>query len=122
METKMVSNLLVSMISKQFTLKNFYRQYIKTFDRKSRGLSDSKELLLPIGIWDDCKLNPSYKELVELLQIHEFSYNKALKMFFNSILILLEENEFIMKQNTLKIQKKTQVMNIISQHLNKMRK
>ena len=43
METKMVSNLLVPMISKQFKLKNFSRQSIKKFDRKSRGLSYSQE-------------------------------------------------------------------------------
>ena len=85
METKMVSNLLVPMISKQFKLKNFSRQSIKTFDRKSRWLSDSQELQLPIGIWDACKLNPTYKELVELLQTHEFSDDEALKMLFKSI-------------------------------------
>ena len=40
---------------------------------------------LPIGIWDYCKLNPAYKELVELLHIHEFSDDEALKMLSKSI-------------------------------------
>ena len=48
-------------------------------------MSDSQELQLPIGIWDACKLNQSYKELVELLQIHKFSDDEALKMLFKSI-------------------------------------
>ena len=122
METKMVSNLLAPMISKQFKLKNFSRQSIKTFDRKSRGLSDSQEFQLPIGIWDACKLNPAYKELVELLQIHGFSDEEALKMLFKSIFNTPRREWIYNEINTLKIQKKMQVMNIISQHLNKMRK
>ena len=80
----MVSNLLVTMISKQFRQKNFLRQSIKTFDRKSRVFNDSQKLYLPIEIWDACKLNQIYKSLVELLKICEFS-DDNLKMFFKSI-------------------------------------
>ena len=118
METKMVSNLLVPMIWKQFKLKNFSRQSIKTFDRNPIGLSDSQEFQLSIRIWDACKLNPAYKELVELLQFHEFSDDEVLKMLFKSIFNTPRREWTYNKTEYLQDSKEMQVMNIISQHLN----
>ena len=85
MENKILSNFFVPKSSKQFWLKQFEGLKFDKIDREELEYSSPHNTKLPVGLWDGCKVNNEYKNLLEILEIAKISKDDAILLLQNSI-------------------------------------
>ena len=85
MENKMLSNFFVPKSSKQLRLKQFEGLKCDKIDWEELEYISPYNDKLPVEIWDGCKVNNEYKNLLEILEISKISKDDAILLYQNSI-------------------------------------